>query len=112
MKRFVEGKGHSQSTLFPERLDNYVGEDNPVRMVMQFAIAINLAAVFPCFLKHICLPLVFNSTLAERSFQPRIKPTGVNTKHPAHDTHTELRAMHFDKGAYYFCLQLMKFLKK
>jgi len=36
MKRFVEGADRSQSTLFPERLDNYVGEDNPVRVVDVF----------------------------------------------------------------------------
>jgi hypothetical protein len=27
MKRFVEGEERSQCTLFPERLDDYVGED-------------------------------------------------------------------------------------
>jgi transposase len=36
MKRFVEGEDRSQSTLFPERLDDYVGEDNPVRVVDVF----------------------------------------------------------------------------
>lgn len=33
MKRFVEGEDRSQSTLFPERLDDYIAEDNPVRVV-------------------------------------------------------------------------------
>jgi len=28
MKRFIEGEDRSQSTLFPERLDDNVGEDN------------------------------------------------------------------------------------
>ena len=27
MKRFVEGVDRSQSVLFPERLDDYIGED-------------------------------------------------------------------------------------
>ena len=27
MKRFIEGADRGQATLFPERLDNYVGED-------------------------------------------------------------------------------------
>jgi hypothetical protein len=36
MKRFVEGEDRSQSTLFPERPDDYVGEDNPVRVVDVF----------------------------------------------------------------------------
>ncbi len=31
MKRFVEREDRSQSTLFPERLDDGVGEDNPAR---------------------------------------------------------------------------------
>ncbi|EQD29251.1 transposase IS4 family protein, partial [mine drainage metagenome] len=33
MGRFVEGEDRSQSTLLPERLDDYVIEDNPVRVV-------------------------------------------------------------------------------
>ncbi len=33
MKRFVEGEDRSQSTLFPERLDDYIAEDNPVRVI-------------------------------------------------------------------------------
>lgn len=33
MKRFVEGEDRSQSTLFPERLDDYIEEDNPVRVI-------------------------------------------------------------------------------
>ena len=32
MKRFVEGIDRSQSTLFPERLDDWIGDDNPVRL--------------------------------------------------------------------------------
>ena len=31
MKRFVEGVDRGQGTLFPERLDDYIGEDNPLR---------------------------------------------------------------------------------
>ena len=36
MKRFVEGEDRSQSTLFPERLDDYIAEDNPVRVIDAF----------------------------------------------------------------------------
>jgi hypothetical protein len=36
MKRFVEGVDRSQSVLFPERLDEYIDEDNPVRVVDVF----------------------------------------------------------------------------
>jgi hypothetical protein len=33
MKRFVEGESRNQSTLFPESLEDYVGKDNPVRVI-------------------------------------------------------------------------------
>ena len=33
MARFVVGDDRNQSTLFPERLDDYFGEDNPVRAI-------------------------------------------------------------------------------
>jgi transposase len=36
MGRFVEGEDRSQGTLLPERLDDYVTEDNPVRVVDVF----------------------------------------------------------------------------
>ena len=32
MKRFIEGEDRSQITLFPESLEDYVAEDNPVRV--------------------------------------------------------------------------------
>ncbi len=30
MKRFVEGVDRGQSTLFPERLEDWIGDDDPV----------------------------------------------------------------------------------
>jgi transposase len=45
MKRFVEGTDRSQSTLFPECLEDWIGEDNPVRVVDVFADSLDLAAV-------------------------------------------------------------------
>src|ERR1700736_6493074 len=33
MKRFVEGVDRGQSTLFPECLDDWIDEDNPVRVI-------------------------------------------------------------------------------
>ena len=42
MKRFIEGEDRSQSTLFPEHLDDYVGEDNPVRVVDVFVDELDL----------------------------------------------------------------------
>jgi transposase len=36
MKRFIEGDDRSQSTLFPEHLDDYIAEDNPLRVIDVF----------------------------------------------------------------------------
>ena len=44
MKRFIEGEDRSQSTLFPEHLDDYVGEDNAVRVVDVFVDELDLGA--------------------------------------------------------------------
>src|SRR5476651_1513347 len=43
MTRFVVGDDRSQSTLFPERLDDYLGEDNPVRAIDIFVDELELA---------------------------------------------------------------------
>jgi transposase len=42
MKRYVEGENRSQSTLFPESLDDYLAEDNPVRVVDVFVDELDL----------------------------------------------------------------------
>lgn len=42
MKRFIEGEDRSQSTLFPERLDDYISEDNPVRVIDVFVDELDL----------------------------------------------------------------------
>ena len=43
MKRYVEGEDRSQSTLFPEHLDDYIAEDNPVRAIDVFVDELDLA---------------------------------------------------------------------
>lgn len=43
MKRFVEGADRGQSTLFPECLEDWVGEDNPVRVIDVFVDNLDLA---------------------------------------------------------------------
>ena len=43
MTRFVVGDDRSQSTLFPEQLDDYLGEDNPVRAIGVFVDELDLA---------------------------------------------------------------------
>jgi transposase len=42
MKRFIEGEDRSQSTLFPERLEDYISEDNPVRAIEAFVEELDL----------------------------------------------------------------------
>jgi transposase len=36
MSRFIEGVNREQSTLFPERIDEYISDENPVRVVDEF----------------------------------------------------------------------------
>jgi len=43
MKRFVEGVDRGQSTLFPECLEDWIDEDNPVRAIDAFVDALDLA---------------------------------------------------------------------
>ena len=43
MKRFIEGESRAQATLFPERLDDWIAEDNPVRAVDAFVDELDLA---------------------------------------------------------------------
>ncbi|MFT5446479.1 MAG: transposase [Gammaproteobacteria bacterium] len=42
MKRFVQGEARTQMSLLPECLDDYVNEDNPVRVVEAFIDALDL----------------------------------------------------------------------
>ena len=43
MRRFVEGTDRGQSTLCPECLEDWIGEDNPVRVIDVFADELDLA---------------------------------------------------------------------
>lgn len=45
MGRFVDGEDRSQSILLPERMDDYVTEDNPVRVVDVFVDNLDLATL-------------------------------------------------------------------
>ena len=42
MKRFIEGTDRTQTTLLPESLEDYVAEDNPVRVVEAFVEELEL----------------------------------------------------------------------
>jgi transposase len=45
MKRFIEGEDRGQVTLLPELLDDYVAEDNPVRVVDIFVEELDLVGL-------------------------------------------------------------------
>jgi len=42
MKRFIEGEDRSHVTLLPECLGDYIGEDNPVRVIDAFVDELDL----------------------------------------------------------------------
>jgi len=62
MKRYVEGADRSQSILFPEHLDDYVDEDNIVRVVDAFIESLDLNA------------LGFNGAVPSRTGRPSYHP--------------------------------------
>src|SRR5436190_171877 len=43
MKRFIDGSDRGQSTLFPECVEDWIGEDNPVRVIDVLVDGLNLA---------------------------------------------------------------------
>ncbi|HEY3179637.1 MAG TPA: transposase, partial [Casimicrobiaceae bacterium] len=45
MKRFIEGQDRAQITLLPECLDDYIAEDNAVRVAEAFVDQLDLAAL-------------------------------------------------------------------
>jgi transposase len=45
MRRFVEGEDRRQAFLLPESLDDFVTEDNPVRVVEVFIDELDLLAL-------------------------------------------------------------------
>jgi len=45
MTRFIEGESRTQTTMFPESLDDYVSDDNPVRVIEAFLEELDLKAL-------------------------------------------------------------------
>jgi transposase len=43
MSRFIDEGDRSQGTLLPERIDEYVSDENPVRVVDAFVAELDLA---------------------------------------------------------------------
>ena len=63
MKRFVEGEDRRQGALLPHCLDDYVTENNPVRVIEAFIDELDLATlgfdgVVPRDHRTLCLPSV------------------------------------------------------
>ena len=42
MKRFIEGVDRSQTTLFPDRVEDWIDADNPVRVIDVFVDELDL----------------------------------------------------------------------
>ena len=45
MKRFIEGESRTKATLFPEALDEYIIEENPVRVIDVFVDELDLTTM-------------------------------------------------------------------
>lgn len=45
MSGFIEGESRSQATLFPERIDDYIAEDNAVRVIDVFVDDLDLSGL-------------------------------------------------------------------
>lgn len=43
--RYIEGEDRTQGALFPERLDDFIGDDHPVRVIDAFVDCLDLAAL-------------------------------------------------------------------
>ena len=65
MTRFVEGQDRRQATLLPECADDFVGEDNPVRVIDAFVAALDLAE------------LGFEGVVPERTGRPSYHPASL-----------------------------------
>ena len=67
MKRFVEGEDRRQTTLLPDCIEDYVSEENPVRVVEAFVAALDLAE------------LGFEGVVPERTGRPAYHPSTLLT---------------------------------
>ena len=45
MKRFIEGQDREQAALFPECLDDWIDENNPVRVVEAYVESLDLCSL-------------------------------------------------------------------
>ena len=45
MSGFIEGEGRNQATLFPERIEDYIPEENAVRVIDVFVYELDLSGL-------------------------------------------------------------------
>jgi hypothetical protein len=65
MRRFVEGTDRGQSTLFPECLEDWIDENNPVRVINAFVEQLELSG------------LGFDEVAPEATGRPSYHPSGL-----------------------------------
>jgi len=50
--KYIQGQDRSQITLFPDCIEDYVAEDNPVRVIDAFVDSLDLAELGLSFLAY------------------------------------------------------------
>ena len=65
MRQFVEGRGRGQTTLFSECLEDWIDEDNPVRVIDAFVDKLDLSE------------LGFDGVASEATGRPSYHPSGL-----------------------------------
>ena len=60
MDRFIDGVDRSQTTLFPDRLEDWIDEDNSVRVIDAFVDALDLNEL--AFERAVSAPATSSST--------------------------------------------------
>ena len=69
MRRFVEGIDREQATLFPECLEDWIDQDNPVRAIDTFVDKLDLCG------------LGFDGVAPEATGRPSYHPSGLLKLH-------------------------------
>jgi hypothetical protein len=76
MKRYIERADRGRWTFLPECIDDWIGEDNPVRAIDGFVDALDLAEL--CFKVQ---PAGLRLLHFERGMPPRYRPPTGLTRH-------------------------------